>query len=71
MIDSAAARFLPTIMMWALPLVCRANASAIARPIPLVPPTKTATGRYGKWNFAFSALIYEMMGPFVCKKGGE
>ena len=44
MIASAAARFRPAIMMVAFPLVYLPRASAIAWPIPEVPPTKRATG---------------------------
>jgi hypothetical protein len=43
---SAAVRFRPMMMMWALPLVYRAKASAMPWPMPAVPPTNTATGMY-------------------------
>jgi hypothetical protein len=42
--------------MWALPLVYRANASTIARPIPEVPPMKTATGRYVRQKVELDAF---------------
>jgi hypothetical protein len=44
MMDSATARLRPMRMMWQFPFVTRASDSAIARPIPDVPPTKMATG---------------------------
>jgi hypothetical protein len=44
MVDSAAERFQPQMMMWALPCVERAKAWAVAWPIPEVPPTKRAVG---------------------------
>jgi len=44
MMASAAARFLPAMMMVALPCVYFPKASAMAWPIPEVPPTKRATG---------------------------
>lgn len=59
MMESAAVRFLPTMMICPLPLVCRPKASAIDWPIPEVPPTKTAIGEWEEKAAALAARIAE------------
>ena len=62
MMESAAVRFLPTMIICPLPLVCRPNASAIDWPIPEVPPTNTATGEREEKAAALAARIAESVG---------
>ena len=65
MVDSAAERFRPQMMMWALPCVERAKAWAVAWPIPEVPPTKRAVGGWGGEKAALDARADESEGIVV------
>lgn len=75
----AAERFRPQMMIWQLPLVCFANASAALRPIPEVPPTNIAMGvvdmdprRAAFWDRAVAAdIIVVVMGWWVMLKSTD
>lgn len=64
MIESAAVRFLPTMIICPFPLVSRPKASPLTSdwPIPEVPPTKTAIGEWEEKIAALAARIAVSVG---------